>query len=107
MVAELRMTVPMLRVLAALLDEPETARYGVELMAATGLASGSLYPILNRLRTAGWAEAEWEDVDPAAAGRPTRRYYRLTPAGVRRASKEIATLHRQTSAPSAKARPAW
>lgn len=103
------MTVPVARVLAVFLDDPDSDRYGIELMERTGLASGSLYPILNRLRAAGWAEAHWENVDPAAAGRPARRYYRLTPDGARRASDAMATLRRQTDTRSggAQVRPAW
>ncbi|HLL67053.1 MAG TPA: helix-turn-helix transcriptional regulator [Micromonosporaceae bacterium] len=56
-------------------------------MHRTGLASGSLYPILARLRAAGCVTACWEEIDPVAAGRPARRYYRLTPTERRRPSR--------------------
>ncbi|MFC7479660.1 PadR family transcriptional regulator [Luedemannella flava] len=65
-----RLTLPVTRILAALLDDPDEPRYGLDLMAATGLPSGTLYPILTRLHAAGWLRTEWEDIDPSAAGRP-------------------------------------
>jgi DNA-binding PadR family transcriptional regulator len=69
-------------VLRAFLDDLETPRYGFELGALTGLASGTVHPILARLEAARWVESFWEDIDTAAAGRPRRRYYRLTADGV-------------------------
>ncbi|MGW4122717.1 PadR family transcriptional regulator [Nocardia sp. NPDC004711] len=45
----------------------------------TGLASGTLYPILARLSDAELLETRWED--GPAAGRPPRHLYRLTAAG--------------------------
>jgi DNA-binding PadR family transcriptional regulator len=104
------MTVPVAQVLAAFLAAPDADRYGTDLMAATGLASGSLYPILTRLRRAGWAQARWEDVDPSVAGRPPRRYYRLSAEGAARAAAALAALHERTGRPGAvepTARPAW
>ncbi|MEU2611922.1 PadR family transcriptional regulator [Micromonospora sp. NPDC007271] len=88
----MRMTIPVAKVLAALLADPEAPRYGLDLMKLTGLPSGTLYPVLHRLQTAGWLAAEWEEVDPVAAGRPARRYYRLTPEGVRAARPALAEL---------------
>jgi len=72
---------PTLLVLGALADDPDHRHYGLELARATGLASGSIYPILARLERAGWVESGWEELDRHAAGRPPRRYYRLTEAG--------------------------
>jgi len=95
MVAPPRMTASVLKVVSALLAEPGVERYGMQLMQETGLASGTLYPILVRLERAGWVAARWEDVDPAAAGRPGRRYYRLMPDGIAVARREIAAMHRQ------------
>ncbi len=81
MVEPVRATVAVRRVLAAFLADPDTDRYGLDLIRTSGYPSGTLYPILTRLETAGWIEARWEDLDPAVAGRPARRYYRLTAAG--------------------------
>ncbi|MFC6022814.1 PadR family transcriptional regulator [Plantactinospora solaniradicis] len=93
--SEVRVTTAVARVLAAFLEDPATDRYGLDLIASTGLASGTLYPILVRLQRAGWIDSAWEDVDPVAAGRPARRYYRLTPDGLVRARTELAALYDQ------------
>lgn len=95
MVSEIRMTVPVARVLAALVADPAGDHYGMELMQAAGLASGTLYPILARLTEAGWLEKRWEQIDPVAAGRPARAYYRLTPAALPIARQRLAELHEQ------------
>ncbi|GAB3812274.1 PadR family transcriptional regulator [Micromonospora zhanjiangensis] len=106
----MRITVPTARVLAALLTDPDADRYGLDLMQDTGLASGTLYPILHRLVTAGWLATRWEEIDPVAQGRPARRYYRLTPEGVTRAGQALAELRASTAVapePRRTARPAW
>jgi PadR family transcriptional regulator len=90
-----RITTSVLRVVSAMLADPTAERYGLDLMEDTGLASGTLYPILVRLERAGWVESRWEDIDPAAEGRPSRRYYRLTPDGVTDGRREIAIVHQQ------------
>lgn len=57
-------------------------RYGFDLMDATGLPDGTVYPILRRLERRGLLEGAWEDAEVAQAeGRPPRRYYRPTPEG--------------------------
>jgi PadR family transcriptional regulator PadR len=96
-----RLTTSVVKVVSAMLADPTADRYGLELMADTGLASGSLYPILMRLAAAGWVVSRWEDIDPVLAGRPARRYYRLTPTGAEAARIEMAALRRQLSKTSA------
>ena len=91
------MTVPLVRVLAELLAAPDGEHYGLALMRSTGLPSGPLYPILARLQTAGWVRAEWEQIDPVAAGRPARRYYRLTAEGATSAAAILSDLHGRTA----------
>jgi PadR family transcriptional regulator, regulatory protein PadR len=112
----IRMTVPTAKLLAALLADPRGEHYGLHLMRQTGIASGTLYPILTRLQAAGWLTARWEDEDPSDAGRPVRRYYQLTAEGAERARSAIAELHAQTSVTpvagpvqpaNQQARPAW
>ena len=88
-----RVTTGVAQVLAVLLDDPRAGRYGLELMRLTGQPSGTLYPILTRLQDAGWLRAEWEDIDPSVAGRPARRYYRLTAEGATLARVELAALY--------------
>jgi DNA-binding PadR family transcriptional regulator len=89
------MTTSVLKVVSAFLTDPTAERYGLDLMQHTGLASGTLYPILVRLERAGWLSSQWEDIDPVAEGRPSRRYYRMTPLGVADARRELAILHQQ------------
>ncbi len=104
-----RMTTSVLKVAAALLADPAAERYGLQLMQATGLPSGTLYPILVRLERAGWVESRWEQTDPAAEGRPARRYYRLTPDGVVEARREVALMQQQmaqVAVPGTETRPA-
>jgi DNA-binding PadR family transcriptional regulator len=97
MVNPLRVTAAVAKVLSAFLEDPATDRYGLDLMRASGHPSGTLYPILLRLQNAGWIEAYWEEIDPVAAGRPARRYYRLTPDGRVSAHTEITALQAQLS----------
>jgi len=105
----MKITVPTARVLAALLADPDADRYGLDLMQATGLPSGTLYPILHRLQEAGWVTARWEEIDPVEHGRPARRYYRLTPEGTTAARQRLAELRAATATPEAPGRvsPAW
>jgi len=58
------------------------SRFGFDIMQATGLTSGSVYPALERLEAAGYLQSTWEDAaDAHAAGRPARRYFTLTASG--------------------------
>ncbi|HEY7925922.1 MAG TPA: helix-turn-helix transcriptional regulator [Candidatus Dormibacteraeota bacterium] len=79
----MRSSIATLQVLRSFFDDPAGARYGAELMTASGLRAGTLYPILNRLELDGWILGRWEDIDESAEGRRRRRYYRLTGAGER------------------------
>jgi DNA-binding PadR family transcriptional regulator len=88
-----RLTEQAYLVLLALADEPRHG-YGVvqEVRELSGgavkLGAGTLYGILDRLSTAGYAEASGEVV---VDGR-LRRYYRLTPAGHDALTAETARL---------------
>ena len=75
------MTLQVRLVLEALLRDPAAERYGLEIVEATGLMPGTIYPILARLERAGWLRSEWEVLDEQEAGRPRRRYYGLTAEG--------------------------
>lgn len=58
------------------------SRFGFDIMAVTGLTSGTVYPSLDRLEQAGLLKSRWEDEAAAhAEGRPARRYFYLTAAG--------------------------
>ena len=79
----MRMSSATLRVLEALLSNRAGQHYGYGLLKQTGIKSGSLYPILDRLETEGWIEGAWEA--EGVGGRPPRRYYKLTALGAREA----------------------
>jgi PadR family transcriptional regulator PadR len=66
-------------VLDALAEARDDWRYGLEIAAATGLKSGSLYPILVRLADRGLLESRW--LEPDRPGRPPRHAYRITGKG--------------------------
>ena len=59
--------------------------YGLEILrrleqvASFVVAEGTIYPLLNRLKSAGFIESEWVEAD---AGHP-RKYFRLTVSGRR------------------------
>jgi DNA-binding MarR family transcriptional regulator len=91
---EIRMSLQTLKVLEAFLENPTDQLSGSDVHSRCGLASGTLYPILLRLEAAGWFVSRWESIDPATAGRPRRRLYRLTPTGLRRASEVFASFNR-------------
>jgi DNA-binding PadR family transcriptional regulator len=75
----MRLTYPTALVLHALLDG---RHHGFDIMDATGLPSGTVYPILRRLEQDGVATSRWESVKAAQADqRPPRRYYTLTRDG--------------------------
>ena len=93
-----RMTTPTRMVLRALLDAVEEGCYGAQIGRDAELPSGTVHPILARLERLGWVTSDWEDVDPVAAGRPARRYYRLTRDGAVSARMAMARSSRSSGA---------
>lgn len=91
---DVRISLQTLRVLEAFLENPADELAGADVQKRSGIASGTLYPILLRLESAGWFVSRWETVDPASVGRPRRRLYRLTPGGLTRASEVFASFGR-------------
>ena len=73
----------------ALLGDPGRWRYGYDLSKETGLASGTLYPILMRLTDQRLLEAEWEPSEEP--GRPPRHIYRLSADGAVLARQRLAS----------------
>jgi len=88
------MTIPTQLVLEALLADPQRELYGLEIGEAAGLRSGTVHPILARLEGYGWLASRWEDIDPSAAGRPSRRYYALTADGIQAARGALERAYR-------------
>ncbi len=74
-----RMTVPTALILTSMAGG---ARYGFDIMDATGLPSGTVYPALRRLEGSGCLRSRWEPARAALeAKRPRRRIYEVTGEG--------------------------
>jgi DNA-binding PadR family transcriptional regulator len=84
----IRISPQTLALLEALLHQPANWHHGYALSQQTGLASGTLYPILMRLEKLRWLETSWEK--PGNAGRPPRHLYRLTSEARAWAREELA-----------------
>jgi len=91
---QVRMSLQTLKVLEAFLENPSEQLSGADVHQRCGIASGTLYPILLRLESAGWFVSRWESIDPSSAGRPRRRLYKLTSTGMKRASEVFASFSR-------------
>jgi PadR family transcriptional regulator, regulatory protein PadR len=75
----LNLTYPTALVLQAL---ARGFHHGFDIMDATGLPSGTVYPILRRLDREGLLKSAWEKQAIAQREqRPPRRYYAITNAG--------------------------
>jgi DNA-binding PadR family transcriptional regulator len=75
----LNITYPTALVLQAL---ARGSHYGFDIMDATSLPSGTVYPILRRLDREGLLTSAWEKQTIAQREqRPPRRYYEITGAG--------------------------
>jgi len=97
---DLDITPKMARVLKIFLEDPAQPRYGFEIMRLTGLASGSLYPMLARLEQAGWLTKGKENIDPHTEGRPPRLHYTIAGAAVTAARLQLAELSDQYRPPA-------
>ncbi len=72
----LRMTYATAMVLQAL---DRGSRHGFDIIDATGIRSGTVYPLLRRFEVAKLVRSRWEAVTIARAeNRPPRKYYELT-----------------------------
>ena len=53
-------------------------RHGFDIIDATNVRSGTVYPLLRRLEEAGLITSKWEHVSIArSSNRPPRKYYEL------------------------------
>ncbi len=77
--------------------------YGFDIMDATGLPSGTVYPALRRMEGVGSISSQWESEKKALAEqRPARKYYRITRAGsevLEQAQKRYPLLNRLLTKP--------
>jgi PadR family transcriptional regulator PadR len=63
-----------------MMADPFGRHYGYSLSRAAHVASGVMYPILDRMLEDGWVTDEWETAEAGRNAR-SRRYYTLTNAG--------------------------
>jgi PadR family transcriptional regulator, regulatory protein PadR len=99
----MRVTYPTALVLQALLDG---VHHGFDIMDATGLPSGTVYPILRRLDAEGLVRSRWErDTVARREQRPPRRYYELSAGGRLFAGQAIAQVRRGLGASSGRLAP--
>ena len=81
------------------------ARHGFDVINATGLPSGTVYPALARLEHEGLVESRWEDHKVAQKEkRPPRRYYEVTSAGDKTLADAVAALKERERAARARLR---
>jgi DNA-binding PadR family transcriptional regulator len=92
-----RLTLASLKVLRVFLERPKQQLAGADIRKLARVATGSLYPILLRFEAAGWLDSKWEDIDPKEAGRPRKRFYRLTPIGFAQANEALRHLGSEVS----------
>lgn len=61
--------------------DPGGRHWGYDLSKRSGVRSGVLYPMLQRMLDEGWLQDGWEEQSEVHAKRPPRRYYKLTDKG--------------------------
>ena len=76
--------------LAVLGAVSRSVRHGFDIMDATGLPSGTVYPALGRLERDGYVRSKWESQAIAQREkRPPRRYYEITASGARALAESV------------------
>jgi PadR family transcriptional regulator PadR len=93
----MRHTDSLVKVAQAICANPTGRYWGYPLTKVTGLRSGTLYPILNNLLAEGWLSDGWEEIDPAVAKRPPRRYYEITPEGLHQLGAVVSRAEAETA----------
>lgn len=77
------MTHALVQVSAALMNDVTGRHWGYELSRQSGVRSGVMYPILQRMLDEGYLADGWEDQEQVGrVKRPPRRYYQVTDAGM-------------------------
>lgn len=75
---------------------PDAPLWGYKLTQLTGLGSGTIYPIMERLEAGKYVSARVET--PRPADRPPRRFYELTGTGRELAASAQSGRMRRTAA---------
>jgi DNA-binding PadR family transcriptional regulator len=104
--SRLNLTYPTALVLQAL---AHGFHHGFDIMDATGLPSGTVYPILRRLDREGLLKSTWEkQADAQREQRPPRRYYDITASGeamLAEAASRFRVLDQAVARPSRRLKP--
>ncbi|MCU6482712.1 DNA-binding PadR family transcriptional regulator [Arthrobacter silviterrae] len=95
-----RITGATVDVLEALLASRD--QWGLLIIKETGRPPGTVYPILDRLESAGWVTSAWESSSERPG--PRRRFYALTADG-RAAAVDASRKFRAKASPSARTAP--
>lgn len=80
-------------------------QHGFDIIDATGLPGGTVYPALRRLEGAGFLASEWE-MEAEAEKRPPRCYYALTAEGqtlLEQAAERFPAIRMSVGAPASRA----
>jgi PadR family transcriptional regulator PadR len=92
-----RRTYALIQVALALMADANGRHWGYELSKHSGVRSGVMYPLLQRMLDEGWLDDGWEEqVQAGKAKRPPRRYYELTDEGKIALGALIAEARRDT-----------
>ena len=81
-----------LRVLQHLKQHPTEDHFGLSIIRATKLVSGTVYAALGRMQSEGLLTSRLEDIDPRIAGRPVRRFFSITGQGIEAVESELRAL---------------
>jgi PadR family transcriptional regulator PadR len=77
-----RRTYALIAVAVALMSDAGGRHWGYDLSRRSGIRSGVMYPVLQRMLDEGWLADGWEEQAPAGRRkRASRRYYELTAEG--------------------------
>jgi len=87
---KIAMSAPSQAVLRFFLQEPSTARYGLDVAAGTGLPARVIQPVLAGLEQRQWVQSGWDEVPHDRHPRTRRRHYRITADGVVAARQALA-----------------
>lgn len=83
-------------VLEALLSAESV--WGLQIVKDVDKKPGTVYPILDRLESAGWVQGEWDSTEDRKG--PRRRYYRLVAKARPLAKEYVKTQRARTPAAS-------
>lgn len=78
----MRRTYALVMVAVVLMSDPGARHWGYDLSRRSGVRSGVMYPMLQRMLDERWLADGWEDqAQTGTRKRPPRRYYELTREG--------------------------